>query len=105
MNSFQKIVIYTALGILLVSLILIFMMLYYSSSNQAFPSIVGKCPDFFVIGQDGNCKSVGGLNSSYVEPPFMGGTKAELCQKRNQLINQKLTWDGITNNEDVCDFS
>ena len=41
-------VIYIALCILIITLIIVFMMLYYSRSDVNFPPVIGKCPDFLL---------------------------------------------------------
>ena len=106
MDSFQKTIIYVGLVLLIITLLVIFMMLYYSSSNQEFPPIISKCPDFFIINNDGLCENKANLGngSSWDRHPIETSTKQQLCTYRNTLNQKGLTWDGITNNPDVCNF-
>ena len=84
------------------------MMLYYSRSYQQFPPIISKCPDFFIINNEGKCENVanvGGATTTWNEAPMESTTEQGLCDLRNRLNMSNLTWDGITNNPDICSFN
>lgn len=106
--NFQEIVIYVALIIMILALIVVFMMLYYSSDKNQFPPVIGKCPDFFVINSTGKCVNYAGIGN----PTYGGGegiaqqtdplTPEAACNLRNELLTNRQTWDGITNNPKIC---
>ena len=101
--NFQEIVIYVALVIMIIALIVVFMMLYYSSDNRQFPPIVGQCPDFFVIDNTGKCINFAGVgNPTYTVTPKTSLSPEEACGLKNELITNRQTWDGITNNPKIC---
>lgn len=105
--KFQKLVIFIALGILIVTLIVVFMMLYYSSSEVQFPPVIGKCPDFFVISSDGqSCENRAGVSGgvTWSNKPLEEATTERLCDIKNLLNADNLTWDGITNNDSICQY-
>ena len=105
--KFQKIVIYIALAILILTLIAVFLMLYYGKSKNMFPPLIGKCPDYFVISSDGescqNPAAIGG-GVEWTNKPLNEATKERLCEIKNLLNQDNLTWDGITNNDGICEY-
>jgi hypothetical protein len=102
--NFQEIVVYIALIIMIIALIVVFMMLYYSSDKNQFPPIIGECPDFFVVNADGNCQNYAGIgNATYQRPAQKTSlTNDEACSLKNELLANRQTWDGITNNPKIC---
>ena len=105
--NFQEIVIYVALVIMIIALIVVFMMLYYSSDKNQFPPIIGSCPDFWVINDRGECANhanIAGPRDDFA--PVMGASTAkEQCELKTSMISKQQTWDGITNNDKICDFA
>ena len=115
MSKFQLTVVTTAAVILIICLVALGVLIYYSSNNDKWPPDVGDCPDYFLM-----------KNRDKTEDgsPFHGG---EQCYNEHSLGNQKsfsvdngactwynshdktnkekkkwargcgLTWDGITN--------
>ena len=62
METFQKIVLYTAIIILLVALVFVGFSLSYSKSNKPWPPVLPECPDYWTIDGSGNnavCINVG----------------------------------------------
>tara|TARA_B100000073_G_C23520225_1_gene487575 strand:- start:254 stop:574 length:321 start_codon:yes stop_codon:yes gene_type:complete len=105
--KFQKIVLYIALAVLIVTLVVVFMMLYYSTSKVDFPPVIGKCPDFFVISSDGSsCENRAGISGgvTWTNDPLNEATNERLCEIKNLLNADNLTWDGITNNDSICQY-
>ena len=101
MNGFQKIVLISAIIILLVALIFIGTAISYAQDDQ-WPPIVPQCPDYWQADGSGNnttCTNVmnlGTCNSvmNFNNAPFTGDSGA--CAKYNWATNCGITWDGIT---------
>ena len=109
MEGFQKIVLYSAIIILLISLVIIGIALSYAKDSQEWPPVVPDCPDFWVIDGSGNnatclnvkdlgtCKATGGtkhLTMNFNEAPFTGSD--EMCAKYTWAKRCDVSWDGIT---------
>lgn len=98
MDSFQKTVVTIAVIILIICLILIGIALHNHNAKAAFPPVVSTCPDYWIVDGDGNCN-----------PPSGGsGCSQSMPKTKNKCRLQKwanhchLTWDGITNNQQLC---
>lgn len=110
MQTFQKIVLFTAIIILLVSLIFIGISLVYSSSsNQSWPPSIPYCPDYWTMDGSGNnavcintknlgvCPPSSGhkhLIMNFNNPSFTGNNSN--CSKYMWANKCKIAWDGIT---------
>ena len=109
MEGFQKIVLYSAIIILIISLIIIGISLSYAKSGQVWPPVVSECPDYWVIDGSGNnatcknvkdlgtCSATGGnkhLSINFNEAPFVGSNEA--CAKYTWASKCGVSWDGIT---------
>jgi len=115
MNQFQKTILFIALVILIICLLFIGVMLYNGKYNVSFPPVVGQCPDYWESelndkGVEICKKSEGmaiGINSEVCNGPmdfsvkdYEGATGA--CAKYEWAKGCQLTWDGITNNLNIC---
>ena len=102
--NFQKIVLVTAIIILILMLTFIGYALYSHRFNRQFPPIVAECPDFWVSNKKectnpknlGKCTGPKNFNSK----TYQGHDGA--CAKSKWANNCGLSWQGITNNADVC---
>ena len=106
--SFQKIVLYVAVVILIIALIFIAISLYSSNSNL-YPPVASKCPDYWnASGNDDNvtCNNIKGLGDSGgncggpIKPQSDFPETNEVssfCQKFKWADGCNLTWNGITN--------
>ena len=109
MEGFQKIVLYSAIIILIIALVIIGIALSYSKDNQVWPPIVPECPDYWVVDGSGNnatcinvkdlgtCQATGEskhLTMNFNNPPFTGSD--ETCSKYTWAKKCGVTWDGIT---------
>jgi len=108
MASFQKIVFFIAIILLIIALISIAISLQNSKSNAEWPPLVGDCPDYWVdISGNGamciNSHSLGTCNlpttenknpKDFTENLFMGSNGT--CAKYLWAKNCGVTWDGIT---------
>ena len=103
--TFQTTVIVIAEVILAISIIIIGINLYRQRATAAYPPIISDCPDYWEINGT-KCK----LSNNSLTPgcpetdfgkPIYKGTKG-LCEKQKWAKVCKVTWDGITNNNDLC---
>jgi len=104
--TFQTIVMTTATIILIVSLCFIGMSLYRQKYTADYPPVIPNCPDYWDISGNfciahpdlGNesCR----VNTDFTLPIWGGETGK--CDKYKWAKSCNLTWDGITNNDDIC---
>jgi hypothetical protein len=95
--TFQKIVLTTAIVILIFALIIIGILLYNKQYDIKFPPEVGNCPDYYVSAPKGVCKNEIGiktLQQSCDSVSFKNFKNKDKCQWANGC---GVTWDGITN--------
>jgi hypothetical protein len=108
MESFQKIVLYSAIIILILALIFIGISLSYSKKQQ-WPPVIPQCPDYWLADASGNntncinvrdlgtCKAAPGdkhLTMNFDSPVFSGSNSA--CAKYTWANNCGVSWDGVT---------
>jgi hypothetical protein len=116
MDGFKKIVLFSAIIILIISLVFIGVALSYAK-DQTWPPMVPSCPDYFAIDGSGNdavCVDVKDLtlnsDSQFCRPPpgsnnkhytinfntshFTGSNGT--CNKYNWATTCGVSWDGIT---------
>ena len=113
MATFQTIVMITAAIILLVSLCFIGLALRNAKNNAIFPPVIANCPDYWTdtSGNNGsrciNEQNIGSMECIRA-PDFTtamyAGTEGS-CEKLKWATTCNLSWDGITNNADVCGSS
>lgn len=107
MEGFQKIVLISAIVILIIALVLIGMAL--SSGEETWPPIKAECPDYWVSDGSGNattCTNVKDLgtcppseDSEHLVMNFNGsaftGSEGD-CNKYKWADKCNVSWDGIT---------
>jgi hypothetical protein len=119
MQSFQKVVLISAIVVLI--LVLIFIGFALNNARQSvWPPIIGDCPDYWedVSGNGSMCKNVKNLGNGtckptgsnkyltmdFTQPTFLGGNS--MCAKYKWATSCGVTWDGITYGvENPCDGS
>lgn len=109
MGSFQKIVLFVAVVILLIILIFIAVSLKQAATNTTWPPMTPECPDYWKIDGSGNAttciniKNLGTcppngndphLRMNFNTPAFTGSNGN--CAKYTWAKKCKVTWDGIT---------
>ena len=97
MDSFQKTVVIIAVIILIICLILIGIALHNHNAKAAFPPVVSTCPDYWTVDSSGNCNPPSGDNPCSSMP-----TTKSKCSKKIWADNCNISWDGITNNQQLC---
>jgi hypothetical protein len=108
-GGFQKIVLFAAIIILIITLVVIGIALSSSKNNRAWPPNVPSCPDWWVSDGSGNrskCINIKDLGTCpaksgdkhqtmhFNRPIFTGSN--ELCAKYTWAQKCKVAWDGIT---------
>jgi hypothetical protein len=110
MASFQNIVMITATIILIITLCFIGLALYNQKYKADFPPIIANCPDYWIdlSGNGGDCRrdsrnTTGTCTDSmdFTKPQWTGQGTGQ-CAKYKWAKSCNLTWDGITNNADIC---
>jgi len=117
MDGFQKSVLIAAIIILILSLVIIGVVLKRSIASQAWPPILGVCPDYWVdLGKDGskcyNPQKIGGCNiptnskkntMDFTTDRFTGAEGAcnkkkwaSKCSAKSSNHLGPVSWDGIT---------
>jgi len=109
MNQFQKIILYTAVIVLILTLVIIGVSLSYVKNDQTWPPMTPECPDYWLSdgsGNNTNCINIKDLGTcpprenkkhlvmNFNTPAFSG--QNSLCAKYTWAQNCKLSWDGIT---------
>jgi hypothetical protein len=108
MEGFQKIILFSAIAILILSLIMIGLALS-SAKDQQWPPIVPACPDYWLLDGSGNntqcinvkdlgtCPAAAGkkhLTMNFNNSTFTGSEGT--CNKYNWATGCGISWDGIT---------
>ena len=108
METFQKVVLFCALIVLIFALVIIGVALSNASSNN-WPPMIPACPDYWLIDGSGtntqciNVKDLGTcpkqngqshLTMNFNLPAFTGSQG--LCNKYTWANNCGISWDGIT---------
>lgn len=108
MESFQKIILFSALIILIIALVFIGISLSYSK-DQNWPPITPECPDYWLAdgsGNDSKCINMKDLGKcppqdgekhlimDFNTPIFSGSNG--LCSKYKWAQKCGISWDGVT---------
>ena len=109
MEGFQKIVLFAAVIILIITLVVIGIALSYAKNEENWPPMIPECPDYWIIDGSGNntrcinvkdlgtCPPQSGkkhLNMNFNIPAFTGSNGN--CAKYTWAQNCGISWDGIT---------
>ena len=109
--NFQKIVICVAIVVLIISLVIIGHHLRKDSLNVLYPPVIANCPDYWEQEERTdnsikciNKKKLGKPNTVHIktfDEPMWKGYIGN-CTKATWAEENDLTWDGLTNNPNVC---
>lgn len=124
MNEFNLLVLNIASIVLIIALIVVGIILYYSVRDSKFPPFETACPSYYMLDPSGNTCNV---NPEYIKdgspynildsldatgrcqtvslatfnPP--NSTDADkLCAKKKWADGCSVFWDGVTNNPNAC---
>ena len=110
LGSFQKTSLIVALVILIIALTIVAIMLIASASDQKWPPYSGSCPDYWNLEKDPSTEiekcvnqyKLGRGNSHSACMHFVPQTgSGSGCTKFNYANTCQVTWDGITNSNDL----
>ena len=112
--NFYKFISLLAIVVLIICLAFVATALQTSSSEKVFPPHISECPDFYVKNANDecvaqfdvsntNCKTNDFSDSGFNNPGM--GLHSGICKKKNWAKDCGVNWDGITNNNDVCNIS
>ena len=109
---------YTSLfvGTIVFLIIILCIVGYYmsiSNKNQTYPPSIADCPDYYSLDSAGSCKIgtniIASQTTCNVEDFKHAKYKKEgidftsgLCAKKMWANKCEVTWDGITNNNEIC---
>lgn len=98
MAGFQKIVLYTAIIILIVTFIIIGYSLHYTKKLEVWPPMLTDCPDYWSIdGSGNNVKCIPGtINKGLFSGLVKDFTSMDTCGKYTWANSNKVSWDGVT---------
>jgi hypothetical protein len=104
--NYQIILILAASIMLILVLTFVGYTLYNHRKDQKFPPNIGLCPDHWTMGSDDHtCMNSQGVGTfAPLEGDSYDFTGSSNCQKANYARLHGLSWDGITNDDDVCDI-
>jgi hypothetical protein len=85
-----------------------------SQTQMLFPNEISKCPDFYqfdgtscmvnsgiyAFPNNSSCQTFNLSAAKYL--PKGTGSASGLCAKKNDATTCNITWDGITNNSNIC---
>lgn len=99
MDSFQKGVLFSAIAVLLISLIFIGLMLSYAK-DESWPPVAQGCPDYWTMNKEGKCVNEKNLGTCAKGADGSGGMMDfkdyDNCKKYTWANGCNVTWDGIT---------
>ncbi len=113
MGFYKSLLIGTVVSLIIV-LAIMGVILGNSAKNMTFPSEYPMCPDYYTIDSSGKCKinstiysatNADCANKNFNETRYnTGGTGplSGLCLKKQWAQGCGVTWDGITNNSEIC---
>jgi len=112
--GFYKSLLIGTIASLIIVLAIMGVILANQNKTIVYPPEINNCPDYYTVSASNNCV----LNStiySTVDPTCSNknfseniynangtGPLSGLCEKKKWANNCGVTWDGITNNPDIC---
>jgi hypothetical protein len=113
MGFYKSLLIGTVVSLIIV-LAIMGVILGNSAKNMSFPAEFPMCPDYYTIDSNNVCKINSNIysatNSDCINKNFnenrykIGGTGplSGLCAKKQWAQTCGVSWDGITNNSEIC---
>jgi hypothetical protein len=126
MNEFNSIVLNIAIVVLIIALIVVGIILYYSIKDSKFPPFETSCPSYYTLDPDGNSCIVNTIydNENSSNSPFNSQNNSMvssctnvpltkfyqknytdsdiLCAKKKWASGCSVFWDGVSNNPNAC---
>lgn len=102
--DFQKVVMAVAIGVLILTLGMIGSALSKQRKNAVYPPVLADCPDYWENTSDGTCRRKQ-YNRGICPDNIKDFSDSTDCYKYDWTNKCDVTWDGISNNPDICDTS
>lgn len=103
--EFRKIVMIVAIIILIITLTMIGIAMRNQRKNAIYPPVLAECPDYWRSTADGECHRGTTYNRGRCLDDVVDFSSMSDCQKYEWSNDCQLTWDGISNNPEICDTS
>lgn len=116
LTDFNKMVLIIATVVLVIVLVFLGVLITKSLNDQSYPPIISDCPDYWDVAYDANenivCSNSTKVNRGRnncdgynIDLFTQRGTNIEdiMCEKYKWAKKCNVIWDGITNNNKVCD--
>jgi hypothetical protein len=107
-----KTIFISTIVILLSTLLLVIYILKITNKTYVFPPHINECPDYYYMKTTGECYDKNNVfydisNVCYIEnfnkyTNVGTGTESKLCKQKTWADKCDLSWDGITNNTELC---
>ena len=101
LNKFNKIVLFSAIVILIIVLIIITISLNYALFNANYPPVISDCPDFWDVSLNNDNQIV--CNNIVRHNRGTCNDDDVICAKYRWAKKCNISWDGITNNNKACE--
>jgi hypothetical protein len=108
MATFQKSVTTVSIIILIIALCFIGIALYRQKYNSTYPPVIANCPDYWDVSGNlcVNSMNLGNTTKNCGGPmdftTAQWNNNSSKCQKYQWAKGCNLTWDGISDNVDLC---
>jgi hypothetical protein len=96
----------------IILLVIVGYCMYLSKGNETYPPSIANCPDYYTVDDVSGCIASSGINvtpdcsfNNFLDPKFLpSGTNFDSgnCQKKLWAEKCNVTWDGITNDSNIC---
>jgi len=109
-----KIIFISTIIVLVLTLSLVAYLLHITKKKYIYPPYINNCPDYYEKNSYGDCYDKHNIfyetsnicnSENFNQLKYNNnntGKDGGLCKKKKWAINCKLSWDGITNNSELC---
>ena len=109
-----KTIFISTIVVLVATLSMVVYILSITQKTYVFPPLLNKCPDYYHLKSTGECYDKNEIfydisdvcyNENFNKYIYNNkgiGTESGLCKKKLWANSCNLSWDGITNNKELC---
>ena len=105
-----KIIFISTIIVLIATLSLVAYLLFITKKKYIYPPYIQSCPDYYEKNSYGHCYDKNNIfyesshqcNNENFNKLIYNNVNDGLCKKKEWAVNCKVTWDGITNNSELC---
>lgn len=110
----EKTIFISTILILVITLSLVAYILNISKKKYIYPPHINTCPDYYQLNSFGDCYDKHEVFNDEDHNCYMEnfkkalyqnsgtGTESGSCKKKKWAMNCNVSWDGITNNPELC---